>query len=375
MPARFAGIKAWLGTALLLVVSVGVALGVGEAAVRRFQPAFLQGEDPIRNPFWRHDPRIGWSHRPGQRGLFQRAEFSHPVEINGSGWRDRERGAHKEPGSLRVAVLGDSFTWGHGVGDEAIFTRLMERDLPGVEVLNFGLSGAASDQQLLILRDHVLPAGPDLVLVMVSRNDFAALLESREGSYFKPRFVLQEDGGLRLTGVPVPEVSPIARWHYRLRRRSALLNLVESRLESLPWVEAGPSGDTPSAGSRSADAYALMRAILGAMAAESRERGARFAIGLVPSSAHTYLVPIPPVELRRHEVLRGIASFAGFPVLDLVPAFREAAADPATASRVRLHYPRDGHWNEMGHALAALELVRLLRAEGLLPVAPGDAPL
>ena len=339
----------------LMAASLLVGLAIGEGAVRILRPQFVAGPDPIRNPFWRHDPMLGWSHTPGAEGVFTRDEFSHHVRINGSGWRDRERTREKPAGLVRVAVLGDSFTWGHGVEDEEIYTRVMERLQPGVEVLNFGLSGSATDQQLLILREHALAHHPDLVLAMVSRNDFAGNTQTMEGTYPKPRFVLEADGSLTLTNVPVPDVTWWSRFHSRLRRRSALLNLVESTLESEPV--ANPTG------ARQAQ-YAITCALLAQMNRDAGAGGARFAAALAPSNAHTYLDPIPPVEAGKYAAVIDCGAKEGFPVLDLVPAFRSAAR---AGGRTELHYRFDHHWNAAGHALAAAELSRLLRREGLLP--------
>ncbi len=71
-----------MGTGALVVGSVAFALALGEAAVRFFLPHYYQGRDPIQNPFWHHDPLLGWRHEPGARGVFAREEFSHPVTIN-----------------------------------------------------------------------------------------------------------------------------------------------------------------------------------------------------------------------------------------------------------------------------------------------------
>lgn len=101
------------------MAAVMVALLLGEGAVRIFRPQFVIGPDPIRNPFWRHDPEIGWAHPPGMTGSFAREEFTHSVVINQAGWRDLERVEAKPDGVFRIAVLGDSFTWGHGVEERS----------------------------------------------------------------------------------------------------------------------------------------------------------------------------------------------------------------------------------------------------------------
>src|SRR5678815_4139427 len=153
----------WTVNLLLVGVSALLGLGVAEFAVRTLRPQFIV-EAGAGNPlfwrhetgFYRHDPEIGWRLIPGAEGTFARPEFSHQVRINSAGWRDRERSPEKPPGIFRIVVLGDSFTWGHGVEDEEIFTRRLEQKLSGVEVLNMGLSGSSTDQQLLILKRDAL---------------------------------------------------------------------------------------------------------------------------------------------------------------------------------------------------------------------------
>ena len=352
-----------LGTASLLLGAVLFALAIGEGAVRLLKPGLVQGPDPIRNPFWRYDPDIGWSHMPGSEGTFSRKEFRHRVRINSAGWRDRERVLPKPAGVFRVAVLGDSFTWGHGVDDDKVYTRVLERIVGGVEVLNFGLSGSSTDQQLLILKRHVLAYQPDLVLLMVTRNDFFDTGRRRVGSYPKPMFVLSVDGALHLTNVPVPEVSWLRRFHYRLRRHLGLLNLVEGVFRN-----HGNSLPASAAASPAADRYRLMRALLMEMHDQSAGAGAAFAICVTAMGAHTYPDEIPREDLERLEMLQHLARSEAIPLLNLVPGFRSAARNTSSGRPDVLHYPEDLHWTIAGHRLAAKELARLLKEKGLVPV-------
>lgn len=354
----------------LLAASVLVALAFAEAAVRILRPQFIVEANPTNPLFWqhaatgfyRHDPELGWRNIPGAEGTFTRSEFSNHVRINSAGWRDRERSVEKPLGALRMVVLGDSFTWGHGVEDDEIFTRRLEAMMPGLEVLNMGLSGSSTDQQLLILKQDALSYHPDLVLVMICRNDFSGIMGTREGPYEKPSFVLEQDGTLRLINVPVPDVSSIARLHDWFRRHLALWNITES-----VWQERqeAPQGPTGQHGQRQ-DSYDLMRALLKTMRDVSASAGAGFRIGIVPSNAHTYVDPTPPREAERVRVIEELGKAEGIPVLNLVPAFRAAARDPATGARIDLHYRVDQHWNRLGHEVAAAELARLLREDRLV---------
>lgn len=354
--------------ALLLCLSTAAALLGAEAILRLARPGLVAGPDPISNPFWRYDPGLGWAHTPRQSGTFSRDEFSHEVRINAMGFRDVERsdaaaggGAEMaspggRPRGPRIAVFGDSFTWGHGVADDEIFTRVLEGMLPGAEVWNFGVSAYSTDQELLLFRKVAPIARPDVVLVMLSRNDFEGNVSDRAGSYPKPRFV-RANGGLALTNVPVPEISAWARAGSALRRRSALAN-------GLAMLLLGE----PEGGSRSSaeEETTMTIDLLDLFATEAAERGARFAVALVPSTAHVYPETIPPLEARRFDAIRVWSATRGAPVLDLIPPFREAFA----RSGVMYHYRADKHWNEEGHRLAAESLARLLREHGLLGRTP-----
>jgi len=352
----------------LLGAAVLFGLLLAEAVVRLLRPQFVDPWWRSRLSYYRHDSDLGWSHIPGAVGVLARQEFSHEVRINSSGWRDRERTLDKPPGILRVVVLGDSFAFGHGVRDEEIFTRLMEPMLnqvkQGTEVLNMALSGSSTDQQLLILRRLAMAWKPDIVLVMVCRNDFTGILATTDGPYGKPAFTLERDGSLRLVNVPVPQVPWTARLHAWVRRTSGLVNLLET------WLKHDEPGADPSAPSGTAareTSYALMRALLSEMRRVAEQGGAdrggaRLVVGLVPSNAHTYFDEVPAAEQRRFGVVTAFGAAENVPVIDLVPVFRRAARDPVTGARIDLHYRLDQHWNKLGHQIAAAEIARRLAA-------------
>ena len=104
------------------------------------------------------------------------------VEINSHGYRDRERTKAKPGGVYRIAVLGDSFVEGRQVALEDTFCAVLERILnsksvlagKAVEVLNFGVSGYGTAQELLTLRHDVYAFAPDRVILAVfTANDVA----------------------------------------------------------------------------------------------------------------------------------------------------------------------------------------------------------
>src|SRR5688572_10440240 len=93
-------------------------------------------------------PETGWALRPGSSGWI-RAENKAGVfvTINSDGLRDREHSLAKPPQTLRIAVLGNSYTEAMQVPLEQTYWAVMEQELaraslPGVrnvEVINFGV--------------------------------------------------------------------------------------------------------------------------------------------------------------------------------------------------------------------------------------------
>ena len=111
------------------------------------------------------------------------------IEIarNSLGYRDREVGP-KDPSRYRIAVIGDSFTWGQGIEAKERFSNLIEALLgPRYEVLNFGIPGHDMPQHLQVL-EQVLPLAPDFVLLQLYINDFETAAMQRP----KPRPLISD---------------------------------------------------------------------------------------------------------------------------------------------------------------------------------------
>lgn len=102
------------------------------------------------------------------------------IRTNSLGLRSPEVLPAREPGSLRVAVVGASTVMGElARRNEGTFPALLGERLRArypqrkVEVVNAGISGARLADQLRMLEKVVLPLRPDLVIVYPGFNDFA----------------------------------------------------------------------------------------------------------------------------------------------------------------------------------------------------------
>ena len=99
------------------------------------------------------------------------------INLNSEGFRTPEIAASKAPATVRVACLGDSWTFGMNVDlPRAYPSRLADR-LRGVspearyEVLNLGVLGYSSFQGLQLLKTRVLALHPDVVAIGFGMND------------------------------------------------------------------------------------------------------------------------------------------------------------------------------------------------------------
>ena len=94
-------VQQWRLKILLALVSILIGLVVMEAGLR-----LLGIEYPL---FYDYDPYLGNTLRPGVKGYYV-SEGKGYVSINSDGLRDREHPVSHPANTLRIAVLGDSYT-------------------------------------------------------------------------------------------------------------------------------------------------------------------------------------------------------------------------------------------------------------------------
>lgn len=125
----------------------------------------------------------------------------------------------KVSAKTKIALVGDSFTFGDNVVYEESWGYLLEKALgPEFEVLNFGVPGYAVDQAYLRYEKDVRPWHPKLVIFGFISDDversmrlYHSAMTSREGwgefPFAKPRFILRNG---TLTRLNVPPLTPEA---------------------------------------------------------------------------------------------------------------------------------------------------------------------
>lgn len=207
----------------VIVVALMVGLILGDIALRVAAPVKTedllplsydkQGLDRIAagSTYIGYSQSLGWTVSPRMTGVAASATY----RSNSAGMRATREYSQTPPDDApRLAAFGDSFTHCDDVENEECWTSYLEDAIPGLEVLNFGVSGYAPDQAWLRYQQEGRQYQPCAVLIgyMVENvnrvvNRFRPFYQPETGiTLGKPRFVLQ---GGRLELLSSPARSPL----------------------------------------------------------------------------------------------------------------------------------------------------------------------
>jgi len=364
--------------------------------------------------FYEVDSSLGYSLRPNIEGWYRKEGVSY-VRINSDGLRDREHSKSKPPDTIRVAVVGDSYSEAMHVDMDQTFWKVAEQNLQNcpdlggkkIEVINFGVSGYGTAQEFLMLHQRVWQYSPDVVLLAVTTNNDVtdnsrALRKTNDIPYF-----VYTDGRLTLDDsfketktfqVRQSAPSRLVAW---IQDHARLIQLINSanrsfkywmaarkarRMAAKPAETKGPNqGDEP--GIENAvyqqrddpvwnDAWRVTEGLIARMRDEATSRNARFVVVTLSQGIQVY--PDPKVRqnfIDRYRIsdlfypdhrFERICEREHVPAIILGPRLQEYAE----RNKAYLHgFAGDignGHWNQLGHRIAGELIARDLCADGIL---------
>ncbi len=162
------------------------------------------------NNFIIYDRDLGWAPKPDARSVYGHYRY------NSVGIRSPdEYSLSPPPDTLRIMILGDSFTHGSDVYYEDSWGYQLERNLNmsgiAAEVLNLGVGGYGIDQAYLYWKKLGRRFSPHIVIfgfmaynVKRNVNILRAILNPQEENFFsKPRFIYHNNA-LKLINSPTP---------------------------------------------------------------------------------------------------------------------------------------------------------------------------
>jgi len=235
--------------------SQGLAYGQIRLAPKDWQATIewnqnLLHRSPSNISYFVQDRLLGWTVGPSRQskdGLYTSSKEGIRSPHFGNAYAETQ-------GLPRIAIVGDSYTFGLEVPFESTWGNKLEKQLPSrVQVLNFGVDGYGVDQAYLRYHRDVRPWHPDLVILGFINHDlyrsmvvYPFISFPEWGFPFsKPRFSV-ESGRLTLVAasaenpevlfsrdsiadLPYVEYDPgydKGEWEYRWYQRSYLLRLL-----------------------------------------------------------------------------------------------------------------------------------------------------
>ncbi|MFN8632273.1 MAG: SGNH/GDSL hydrolase family protein [Chloroflexota bacterium] len=377
----------------MLVVSLLLPLLLLEAALRLFGP-ILPGNYNT-GTFLTTDPVYGRFHVRGFDGWVKTREYTSRVTINALGLRGPERPLAKPPGVQRIVLLGDSFTEAVQVAEQDSTVSRLEASLNArgtgrYEVLNAGVGGWGTGQELVYLREEGYKLQPDLVVVLLYLGndifDNSYALQGSPKNPHEPYFTFRPDGSFEpiefRTRKP-EDVNPVVG---ALRGGSLLWNVFETGV--LEKLDQGEDDDELRANrfnlnkmivhavkssERQDDAWKTTLTLLQRVRQLGEEKGFKTAVVVAPAAFQVYdtdwdallrdnkLKAADWSQDLPNQVLAANAGTIGAPMLDLLPSLRAAVPNAST-----MYYPYDKHWTTVGHAIAAREIERFLLEQSLV---------
>ena len=366
--------KSLLSNLLLFVVSLAITLALLEVGLRFFYPRY---EDAANVQFQYDSMRIS-SRPPNTRRTSHHPDSGkpHAVIYNNLGLRQhRDFTTAELENGINIGFFGDSYTENVGLPGPYSFTEPLDYLLnhplkqdstttrQPINVLNFGHSGYGTGQAYINYLYPQTPAHIDHVYYVACNNDLRNLYEHN-------LFYLDENGKLQRNHALEPPwiIRALSRLHatylaldvyYRLFPRKNDWEPLTARLLQERRMDKAVRKRTHSAtadGIETAfkagaetveltDSVKLFRAILRAWKEETERRGQTFHVVILP-----------------HPVDRKLPIFID-PDIDVINLYELFAATAGTYNYSTWFFEKDGHWDEAGNQMAAIQLYKLLERE------------
>jgi hypothetical protein len=250
-------------------------------------------------------------------------QYAVDYRFNALGCRGPDYSIPKTSASKRILFLGNSYTLGEGVSEDAAVSRQLERLLnaqaPAYEVINCGASGYGTREERLFYETSAVKYQPDVVILGMTWKDDLSFWD------------LQRTG--RLGQDPGKLAALFATWAKIQENRSA-----------------------PDFSKSVEEVRQLDRDV--------RQHGGRLVVFLFRNNAD-YSGTTPSGKLWNRlgsSVSEGLQD-SGIAILDLGKVLAKQSSD----EDLTVHSPIGFELNETAHAVAARELAAFLRREGITP--------
>ncbi len=385
--------------AVFMLGTCCLTLLVFEALLRLSHEPVTSGTNDImlrRSSFFQRDDQLGWLPRPHMAGEHPYFDRVIPFHTNSRGWRDREYPLETNSSTTRIVVLGDAFSWGYHVSDQEVYPKVLESLMEQTDVINLGVPGFATDQELQYFKRTALPYHPDTVILAFYVDNFY----EADGKLVNQALARPtEESSNSAQQSNEPAAGPVLRLKRYLKDRSALYRWGQEQLTAnktivkmlsraglreplggaesldvslLPALKHVPASIAPLMGLAEAKLLELDRLLT--------ERGIRFIIVLIPSETsidqRAFDQAIALTQFDRddfdidqpYRLLEEFAKTNNIELINPTDAFRQIhRADDS------LYLVHDEHFSPKGHQVFAQEIYRYLAQDDSYIASPSTS--
>lgn len=351
-----------------------------EIALRLVAPQYsTEMQHDMIAGLWTPDAAAQYRNNPGAHIYYHDGEVNDTYIINSQGLREDHDIGPATPGTLRILAVGDSFTFGLGVNGDQTFAHrlnsLAEADGRPVEVINAGVSGYGTDNELAWLRAYGWSLKPDVVMLgFFTGNDISDNMLGMRKTQVDSHGQLVPSDALRVMRNITPEpanpgpVKSVKIWLAHNSQAYVLLRRLGHG--AWDWLFPQPRVGQPTLFSYNSlyekqddpklqAAWNTTFGLLSQMKSEVESHGAKLVVVAIPPREQIEDADwqkivassgLPAADLQRdkpEQVLAGWCAQTDTPMINLLPGFQAAPTNRP------LYYRIDTHFNAAGHALAA----------------------
>jgi len=331
------------------------------------------------DPFLIYDPILGWTIAPSRRNTTGENVSSVEglraprVGMKFADRHTRHSGFSEKPAVVRIALIGDSMTYGNEVLCEETWGHALEAHLgPDVQVLNFGVSAYGLNQVLLRYERDVRPWKPQIVIIGITSLEIQRLVWIYKflnpywagDPYVYPRMVLRHGIFSHINQPPptpaeviahtsikeLPNIDMDANYRRLEWERDGLWYLLEKSYFFRFLTSIRPPGEPIREGLSERDMLTLSRHVLRSMVRQLREDGA------IPLFVH----------FPYHFEINKVAEYTNHYIPLSVQTLRESDIDyfdMAACLKGGDEYMPGGHYTAKANVVIAKCLAQTLQAE------------
>lgn len=305
-------------------------------------------------------------------GVVQQPEYTVTYKTNSRGMRDDEYSYERDSSSLRIIALGDSFQFGHGVEQDEVFTEIAEaalnREGKRVEIINMGVPGYGTAQQVELLKTEGLKYRPDMVILSFYTEDLFDNIQASCTRYVRQGYLVDNATASERTATFQAKLFLNQNVQSYCFLKNSYVRATAAKFTGRIGIEGNAvEALQKNETSAIAGAWTSTYLLLSEAAQTAKFNNATLMLVAIPHQVQVddgiwrgviSKYGINEADYDQSLPAKRLAAFAaemGIRVLDLQPSLAEANREE------KLYYSVDGHLNRKGHLEAAKLLTDELR--------------